>query len=173
MIWMSLHFRKSLNSLSQLSWSNIFLFFFLIQYFSFPLFFSFPLLISFIIFHNSMSLVNFSPSSILEVIKANWFWFSSLWALLVVKTHENQPLSLSQPMPLGKCSYLIPCVVGPLSPFSDQGSSLWNTCDPFLPQTTSTHFYLPQCGLLSPSCALCSVRPQISFLGIQNDLIFI
>ena len=59
-----------------------------------------------------------------------------------------------------------------LSPLSTQG---------FLPFGTTTDLfslnqlsYLPQSGCFSPSrCAVCSLSPQIDFLGVQNDLVFI
>ena len=50
---------------------------------------------------------------------------------------------------------------------------LHSTDDPVLPYHVCTS-YLPWASSLHrSSCAICSVSPQIDFLGIQNDLIFI
>ena len=43
----------------------------------------------------------------------------------------------------------------------------------FFPKPHLCPTYLPQCGHLSPSCAVCSVSPYTDFLGIQNDLVSI
>lgn len=44
----------------------------------------------------------------------------------------------------------------------------------FPPKSTPCSSSLPQCGYFSPSiCEVCSLSPQIEFLGVQNNLILI
>lgn len=102
---------------------------------------------------------------------------------LVFKPHwlqkcKNQPHLFSQSVALGK---FFPCVI----PFALLSLSHTSFCDqgslpsaaPMICFSPKPHLhisYLLLCGLLSlSSCAVCSVSPQINFLGIHNDVIFI
>ena len=102
---------------------------------------------------------------------------SSLYAPLVARTHENQPLSFPSQWLWGNVLLVHSPVCSSLSPLCAPLSLSFSTnmAPSFLqhPQYVSplnhisTLFNLLQCGFLYPfSCGVCSVSLQVDFWGI-------